>query len=51
MVALENRSSTPLRATQTTQRVDGRRHIVGVVLEDLRDNGPIAQALGSGGGF
>ena len=51
MVSLENRSSTPLRATQTTQRIDGRRHIVGVVLEDIRDNGPIAQALGSGGGF
>ena len=40
-----NPTQTPLGVAETTQRFDGERAVVSVVLEDLNRNGPIAQAM------
>ena len=44
-VVIENRSSVPVEATSANTRVDGERIITNVILNDVRRNGPIAQAI------
>ena len=44
-VRIENRSSTPVEAAQTTTRFDGERYVTNVILQDIRRNGPIAQSI------
>ena len=44
VVNIENRG-TPQQARPAQQRWDGRRWIVGVVLDDLSHNGPISQGI------
>ena len=40
-----NRSQAPLGVAETTQRYDGKREVVSIILEDLNRTGPIAQAM------
>lgn len=47
-VEVTNQSSQPVDARASTPRWDGQQYVVGVVLSDLRNNGPIRQALAMG---
>ena len=44
-IVIENRSSTPLEAVQTTQRTDVNQHITTIILDDVRKKGPITRGL------
>ena len=44
-IELNNQSTIPLETAQTTQRFDGERYIVNVVLKDIRQRGSIQRAL------
>ena len=41
---ITNQSSAQVEAQQTGVQFDGRRMIVGMVLKDKRNNGPISRA-------
>ena len=40
-----NQTQAPLEIASTTQRFDGQREVVSVILEDLNRSGPIAKAM------
>ena len=42
---LINQTQAPLEIASTTQRFDGQREVVSVILEDLNRSGPIAKAM------
>jgi len=47
-VNIINQSSQPVTARQTTPQFDGEKFVQNIVLQDIRRNGPIGQALRGG---